>query len=289
MYPEDQAVLLTEQALTTPEAREHAAEILFESLDVPRLHIAPQPQLALYADYALRQGEGAAAALTGLVMESGDGPTHITPLVDGYLLTPGCRTLGAGGAHVTSRVQELLRARSGVAAARGVTVQQAVEVKHRHCYVCTDPEAAPGAEPTGGRQHGCARSGAQRNGRHGTVPRGMGAVCRLRMRGPLPWENPSPNSHPFPNSDSCLPARRRRGKKTNLGPRRGRAPRSCSLALRPCKARLPGKGESAGGGLKHPHAALKPLTTPLPHPLPPHPPTTHTHTHAPPAELEKML
>ena len=44
-------VVLTEPALNTPEAREAAAEVLFESFSVPGLHIGSQAVLALYAAF----------------------------------------------------------------------------------------------------------------------------------------------------------------------------------------------------------------------------------------------
>lgn len=44
-------VVLTEPALNTPEAREAAAEVLFESFAVPGLHIGSQAVFALYAAF----------------------------------------------------------------------------------------------------------------------------------------------------------------------------------------------------------------------------------------------
>lgn len=58
VYTSDQPVILTEPPQNSPESREQAAEVMFESLDVPALHIGVQAQLALYADYAARQAMG---------------------------------------------------------------------------------------------------------------------------------------------------------------------------------------------------------------------------------------
>jgi actin-related protein 3 len=47
--PEDHFFLLTESPLTPPENREYMAEIMFETFNVPGLHIAVQAVLALAA------------------------------------------------------------------------------------------------------------------------------------------------------------------------------------------------------------------------------------------------
>ena len=58
-------VVLTELALNTPEAREAAAEVLFESFAVPGLHIGSQAVFALYA--AFGQQARAHAALVACI------------------------------------------------------------------------------------------------------------------------------------------------------------------------------------------------------------------------------
>jgi len=77
--PEDHFFLLTEPPLNTPENREYTAEIMFESFNVPGLYIAVQAVLALAASWTSRQvGE---RTLTGTVVDSGDGVTHVIPVV----------------------------------------------------------------------------------------------------------------------------------------------------------------------------------------------------------------
>lgn len=69
----------TEPPLNTPENREYTAEIMFESFNVPGLYIAVQAVLALAASWTSRQvGE---RTLTGTVIDSGDGVTHVIPVV----------------------------------------------------------------------------------------------------------------------------------------------------------------------------------------------------------------
>ena len=77
--PEDHYFLLTEPPLNTPENREYTAEIMFESFNIPGLYIAVQAVLSLAASWTKRQvGE---RTLTGVVIDSGDGVTHVIPVV----------------------------------------------------------------------------------------------------------------------------------------------------------------------------------------------------------------
>jgi actin-related protein len=60
------------------------SEIMFESFNVPGLYIAVQAVLALAASWASRPvGE---RTLTGIVVDSGDGVTHVIPVVSAILL-----------------------------------------------------------------------------------------------------------------------------------------------------------------------------------------------------------
>lgn len=77
--PEDHYFLLTEPPLNTPENREYTAEIMFETFNVPGLYIAVQAVLALAASWASRSAEE--RTLTGIVVDSGDGVTHVIPVV----------------------------------------------------------------------------------------------------------------------------------------------------------------------------------------------------------------
>lgn len=77
--PEDHYFLLTEPPLNTPENREYTAEIMFESFNVPGLYIAVQAVLALAASWTAKNVED--RTLTGIVVDSGDGVTHVIPVV----------------------------------------------------------------------------------------------------------------------------------------------------------------------------------------------------------------
>jgi actin-related protein len=82
--PGDHHFLLTEPPLNTPENREYTAEIMFETFNVPGLYIAVQAVLALAASWASRPVEE--RTLTGVVIDSGDGVTHVIPVVSNLRL-----------------------------------------------------------------------------------------------------------------------------------------------------------------------------------------------------------
>lgn len=65
MFPEDQPIILTEPPLNPPEARELTAEIMFETFDVPGLHIGVQAVLALYASFAAAERRQKASSCRG--------------------------------------------------------------------------------------------------------------------------------------------------------------------------------------------------------------------------------
>lgn len=55
------------------------SEIMFETFNVPGLYIAVQAVLALAASWMSRSMEE--RTLTGIVVDSGDGVTHVIPVV----------------------------------------------------------------------------------------------------------------------------------------------------------------------------------------------------------------
>jgi actin-related protein 3 len=133
--PEDHYFLLTEPPLNTPENREYTAEIMFESFNVPGLYIAVQAVLALAASWTSRQvGD---RTLTGTVIDSGDGVTHVIPVAEGYVIGSCIKHIPIAGRNITYFIQQLLREREV-----GIPPEQSLEtakaIKERFCYVCPD-------------------------------------------------------------------------------------------------------------------------------------------------------
>ncbi|XP_062048882.1 actin-related protein 3B isoform X4 [Lepus europaeus] len=126
---------LTEPPLNTPENREYLAEIMFESFNVPGLYIAVQAVLALAASWTSRQvGE---RTLTGIVIDSGDGVTHVIPVAEGYVIGSCIKHIPIAGRDITYFIQQLLREREV-----GIPPEQSLEtakaIKEKYCYICPD-------------------------------------------------------------------------------------------------------------------------------------------------------
>jgi len=137
--PEEHMFLLTEPPLNTPENREYTAEIMFETFNVPGLYIAVQAVLALCASLLTKQdaSTGKNASVTGTVIDSGDGVTHIIPVVEGYVIGSCIKHIPLAGRDVSNFMIEQLRARNEPLLP-DFALEIAKKIKEKFCYVCPD-------------------------------------------------------------------------------------------------------------------------------------------------------
>ncbi|CCX31908.1 Arp2/3 complex subunit [Pyronema domesticum] len=129
--PEDHYFLLTEPPLNPPEARENTAEIMFETFNCAGLYIGVQAVLALAASFTLNNL--ADQPLTGTVIDSGDGVTHVIPVAEGYVIGSSIKSIPIAGREITSFVHNMLRERG-----EQITTKNAAKIKEELCYVCPD-------------------------------------------------------------------------------------------------------------------------------------------------------
>ncbi|KZS94247.1 Actin/actin-like protein [Sistotremastrum niveocremeum HHB9708] len=135
--PEDHYFLLTEPPLNPPENRENTAEIFFESFNIQGLYIAVQAVLALAASWSSNKVTD--RTLTGTVIDSGDGVTHVIPCAEGYVIGSAIKHIPIAGRDISQFVLNLLRERGEM-----VTVppedqlRVASKVKENYSYVCQD-------------------------------------------------------------------------------------------------------------------------------------------------------
>lgn len=133
--PEEHYMLLTEPPLNTPENRELTAEIMFETFNVPALYIAVQAVLALCA--SMLSSKKKSKSITGTVIDSGDGVTHIIPVFEGYVIGSCIKHIPLAGRDVTNFILDQLRSRGEYMPAEDA-LDIAKTIKERYCYVCPD-------------------------------------------------------------------------------------------------------------------------------------------------------
>lgn len=71
---------------------------MFETFNVPGMYIGVQAVLALIASWA---SESVTRTLTGTVIDSGDGVTHVIPVVEGYVIGSCIKHIPLAGSDIT--------------------------------------------------------------------------------------------------------------------------------------------------------------------------------------------
>jgi actin-related protein 2 len=120
-------ILLTEPPMNPLRNRERMAEVMFERYNFGGVYVAIQAVLALYA-----QGLS-----SGVVVDSGDGVTHIVPVYESTVLNHLTRRLDVAGRDVTRNLIALLL-RRGYALNRTADFETVRQIKEKLCYVSYD-------------------------------------------------------------------------------------------------------------------------------------------------------
>jgi actin-related protein 3 len=117
---------------------------MFESFNCQGLYIAVQAVLALAASWTSSKVQD--RSLTGTVIDSGDGVTHVIPVVtiyqsiifniqaEGYVIGSAIKHIPIAGRDITYFVQSLLRDRNEPSS----SLRTAERIKEEFSYVCPD-------------------------------------------------------------------------------------------------------------------------------------------------------
>ncbi|TFK21780.1 actin binding protein [Coprinopsis marcescibilis] len=125
--PRGRKVLLTEPPMNPKVNRQKMCQVMFEEYGFQGVYVAIQAVLTLYA-----QG-----LTTGVVVDSGDGVTHIVPVYEGYAMPHLTRRLDIAGRDVTRYLIKLLLMR-GYAFNRTADFETVRQIKEKMCYVSYD-------------------------------------------------------------------------------------------------------------------------------------------------------
>lgn len=127
--PRGRNILLTEPPLNPLKNREKMVGTMFEKYGFNGVYVAIQAVLALYA-----QGLS-----SGVVVDSGDGVTHIVPVYESVVLNHLTKRIDVAGRDVTRNLINLLL-RRGYAFNRTADFETVRQIKEKFCYVSYDLE-----------------------------------------------------------------------------------------------------------------------------------------------------
>jgi len=126
----DRKLLLTEAPSNPNANKEKMCQILFEKIGIGYLNIEPQAKLTLFCE----------GAETGVVLDSGDGVTHVIPIASSYLLHHQIKRLDIAGRHITDYLIRLLQIK-GYAFNSTADFEIVRELKEKYCFVSCNIES----------------------------------------------------------------------------------------------------------------------------------------------------
>mgnify|MGYP004448473773 CR=1 FL=1 len=145
--PQEHVFVLTEPPMNPPENRESIAEIYFETFNVPGIYIGVQAVFALIGCNKTYEDEGgesmdkeqkeAVKSLTGVVVDSGDGVTHVVPICDGFVVGTSIKHIPIAGRKITKFIEQMIRERGEKINTEDL-YYAAMDIKEKYGYLAKD-------------------------------------------------------------------------------------------------------------------------------------------------------
>lgn len=125
----ENSVLLTESCEYTDTCRRKIAEIFFEFFNSPSIYLGNQGMLGLFSTGSTR----------GVVLDSGEGGSHVIPIYEGYISPYSIDKIDVSGNDITSHLYELLN-KKGLTFSQHYDFDLIKDIKESKCFVSLNYE-----------------------------------------------------------------------------------------------------------------------------------------------------